>query len=906
MYDIHINRFRSTSDNLVREGVVDWGVLVHFLQDFQIYEDKSMGRLFNAAHYKSIEDIEAAAVGFDCDTGVPFAKRLKSNILAVDLLVLDYDGTMTIEAAKDRFSAYEYVGYTSFRHLANKDIHKFRLVFLLSEPIPADFQEDELGNQIGGGVWYSIVDAIHEFAGDCDRASLNPNQLYYVPAAPQSRIDLAVAWHNSGKPLDWMQFPRNNPVFDKSAEVVSGKQTTKGEDDQFIRPDDLIQTRKGVIRAGDVTGKVEGVSCPFHADKNGSEFIKKSPAGNIFLHCRHCGKSFYVREEENSITKSIQAKKHDRFVDDKIYTLDDIIAPQKVFHDASNRDDVIKQLNEIEQKILKLEYPEIGPPIFKSHLIYLPEGAGKSRLAANMAMKRNQILFACKSWDQAFKKYEEFSHLGLEKGFQVELYCSKDAKARKRFGVPVKHGRPRNPFEMGAIMEEESIQSFIKNNPHMSEKFIRLSWQFFSADRLGFEYIKDPSSDDDGEAFRESGRRIDVAHFGGVIVVTTFAQLRILHAKKQFVPKNWFIWVDDPDLSDVIDISPFSKKDWGWLPDHEIESKTVEINGTRYFKRTLDHSLRELFTRYRRIFTTTEMITKEAIEKHIVKRISRFDIHDRMNNLTGGEVTILGTQFVRKKMDGIIPLVARRLAKAGFPTELIADGMGATYNHMNSKGLNVLNKTNILVELSIPHLDEIKTLCDALGKSFSKDRDAVIKALLLDKMHQAIGRNSGFRYKGFECVVLVDKSKHRHIVKECRYGIDDKNSVVIDRTQNMGRKAKRTKGDASDMVAVIETLLNNFNAYAADNRKIKPDITYVVKSIKNDSERVAFVARMLMSFTTLSGVKFDDFPNCPEPDHDIGKIYWELGNWVLSEKIPPESVKSALEKYSTNIKETES
>ncbi|MBU1691610.1 MAG: hypothetical protein KKD65_12865 [Gammaproteobacteria bacterium] len=905
MYDIHINRFRSTSDNLVRESVVDWDVLVDFLQDFQIYEDKSMGRLFNAAHYKSVEDIEAAAVGIDYDTGIPFAKRLKSNILAVDLLVLDYDGTMTIEAAKDRFSAYEYVGYTSFRHLENKDVHKFRLVFLLSEPIPADCQEDELGNQIGGGVWYSIIDGIHTFAGDCDPASLNPNQLYYVPAAPQDRIDRAVAWHNKGKPLDWSQFPRNNPVFDKSARVVSGKQTTKGEDDQFIRPDDLIQTRKGVIRAGDVTGKVEGVSCPFHADKNGSEFIKKSPAGNIFLHCRHCGKSFYVREEESSIAKAVQAKKQDRFVDDKIYTLDDMIgAPNKVFQDARSRAGVIKQLDAIEKEIVKKRFTSQGYNIVLSHLIYLPEGAGKSRLAVNLAKKKNKILFACKSWDQAFKKYDEYSQLALETGFKVVLYRSKDAKARRRFGVPVERGQARSPFDTGKILDEESVQAFIKNRPDLNPEFIKLAWRFFTPDRLSFERISPPSEEEEEDEDHRGS--IDVSEEGGVIVVTTFAQLRIMNPKKQFVPKNWIVWFDDPDISDVIDIDPYTTVDWGWLPEQEVESKTIDINGRLYFRRNEKQSLGYVFARHRRIYTTTEIVTKEAIQKMAGVRKDKFLVHDKMNNIAGGEVTILGTRLVQKKFDGIIPLVARRLTKSGFATELIADGLGATYNHMNSKGQNALNKTNILVELSIPHPAEIRTVCDALGKSYSRDRDEVTKARLLDKMHQAIGRNSGFRYKGFECVVLVDKSKHRHIAKECRYLTDEKNSVVIDRTQTMGRKTKRTAGDASDMVVAIETLLNNFNAYAADNRKIKPDITYVVKSIKNDSERVAFIARMLMSFTTMSGVKFDDFPNCPEPDHDIGKIYWELGNWVLSEKIPPESVKSALEKYINNIKETES
>ena len=127
--------------------------------------------------------------------------------------------------------------------------------------------------------------------------------------------------------------------------------------------------------------------------------------------------------------------------------------------------------------------------------------------------------------------------------------------------------------------------------------------------------------------------------------------------------------------------------------------------------------------------------------------------------------------------------------KNGHEVRLIADGLSSEFNHSNNKGRNDLNETNILVELSIPHPDEVKTICDALDMSFVKDRNEVRRLIMLDRMHQSIGRNSGYRYEGYECVVLVDKIYHKHIVEDTRYKIDRNNSVQIDRMTSMGRNA---------------------------------------------------------------------------------------------------------------------
>jgi hypothetical protein len=257
-----------------------------------------------------------------------------------------------------------------------------------------------------------------------------------------------------------------------------------------------------------------------------------------------------------------------------------------------------------------------------------------------------------------------------------------------------------------------------------------------------------------------------------------------------------------------------------------------------------------------------------------------------MDDIAGGIITIIGTCKVRKKVDGIIPLVVRRLNKEKYDTRLIADGLSSEFNHSNNKGRNDLNKTNILVELSIPHPIQVRTICDALEKSYSTDRNEITRVIMLDRMHQAIGRNCGYRYKGYECIVLVDKQVHKNIVENTRYRIDRNNSVQIDRTRLMGRKDTRTENAASPMVREVEYLLNNINNYVSDFRLIKPDIEHVMGSIEDDSKQVEYIIRLLTSLSELSGVRFDSDQSNGEAENGVPEKYLNIGNWILETWVP--------------------
>jgi len=906
--DLHINVFNSRKDNRVRPLPTSWDNIVgFFMSGHEVVENKEDVKLFNAIHYKSVDQIPDNSEDWYMDSrGYSYAKRRQVNIIEVDLLVLDYDGGTTIDEIKKRFQEYEYVCYSSFRHLYDGETHKFRVIIPFSKPIPAWKKYNEYGVAIDGGEWYQIRDALESFVGPCDTASFTAGQIYSIPSVPESRVDLAFAEHHSGKWLDWERFERISfQNMDTGSDPSTGKSLVK-TGDQHLEPDQILQTKTGSIRVKDVVGRINGVLCPFHEDTKPSEFVRKVEAtGNIFLHCSTCQKNYYMRRD-NSVapTLSAEQKKKEKargikIKKDRIYTADEILEfdYEGNYYDGEDRRRVLKQLKGIQDKIQKDRGYDTGggKRIFKSHIVYMPEGSGKSRLVLDMAKAGQKIIFACKSWEQIESKYDEYLCTGIKEGFNVKVARSKDAKARRRFGTKTVREEPSKPFSTGRILDKETIESFIKNNPDLSPDFIRLSWQFFSSDRLSFETMSHPERDEEGNIISDE-ISAPLADGNTRIILTTFEQLRLHRLRNTYIPSDWIIWFDDPDITDVIDIDPYDIDKWGELPEHRLNKETREVNGKRYYTRNPNQSLGYSLRDHKCVYTTTEVITRQAIELMMKKRREECIVHDEMDNIVGGTITILGTHMVWKKYDGIIPLLVRRLNKEKCETRLIADGLSSEFNHSNNKGRNDIDETNILVELSIPHPVHVRTVCDALDISFGVNRNEVTRSIMLDRMHQAIWRNSGYRYKGFQCVVLVDKQVHRHMINGTRYMIDRDNSVIIDRTKTMATKDTRTGNAASPIVQKVEHLLNNLNVYISDKRKVKPDITYVLGEIKDDSDRLKYIIRLLTSLKEISSVRFGTDQSEWKPANRVQEDYQHIGNWILENWVPEQNRDSVLSK----------
>lgn len=900
---VRINTIENKWDNAVVPLETTWDTFrAVILQGHEVALDKESAKLFNACEYRSAETIGADANlrVFSMETAQWCARRLADNVLTVTMLILDYDGGLSLEAAKERFRDFEYVAYTSFSHHAEPGQDRFRVVFPLISPIPASGLYSAFDSLIHGSAWHELQEALQEFAGPCDPVSFRCNQFYYLPLVNEARKPVAQVWSNAGKLLDWTTWKRAAPPVytGKADEAMQSSRYL----DEGLGPDQMLRTQSGYIRVRDVVGRVEGVWCPYHDDHNGSEFARRVPGG-VFLHCRKCRRSYWmvrVSVPENNAGPLLTmdgGSEHSRFVD------------------ASDRTQVSKQLERIGRKIV-----ENRSSRHSSHFVYLPEGSGKSRLAFNLAVSGHRIFFACKSMDQVFEKYNWFTAQAREyaeektkqqqvrevtvadgeksppvQPINVQLFLSKGAKARRRFGVDVVRAALTNPFDTGDIDDEASIQGFIAANPTLSEAFIRLSWRFFGPDKLGFDTGGSREAQDEdtsGPARYESAD----------IIVTTFAQARLLRLRNQSLPPDWTAWFDDPDVSDFADIEPYTPEVWGELTDEEKrESRIItRESGRMYFKRDLSQSLGAAVSRLRCVYTTTEQVTMRAGKELLRRRGEKVRIHNRMQEVMGGKITLLGTQYVYSSYDGIIPLMVRRLTKEGHDVTLIADGLGQSLNHSNSKGKNDLTRQNLIVEVSAPHPVAVQTICDAMGVGFRTEGKVISRDMVMDQLHQALGRNSGYRFAGYECVALIPANLHAAVIEQTRYAFDEQNSVMIDRTASMGRKDRRTKA-ASALVLAVEDFLNNFDVYIQDGRKVLPDIKAVIGGIEDAGDRMAYAARLLHALTTISGITFHGTPTATDMGHRLYSKYRDAVDAVLDQFPMPSAKERVIAAYRARL-----
>ena len=914
MSNIHINVFQNKEDTRVVPLKTSWeNIVTFFTSPHEIVDDKFSVSLFSCVKYRDLTQIPDYSEDWIMDpvTSKSYVRRKQVNILENDCFVIDYDDTSTIKEVKERFKDYEYVLYTSHRHLYDGVTEKFRVIIPFTKPIPSWRERDEKGKVIDEGEWYKVRDSLKQLTGPCDPKSFDPNTIYNTPSCPETRKDVGFSEYHQGKTLDWTLLKKTENIVHSNTETeVYVKFDVETKE---IDPDTILQTSDGDIKISEVTGKIEGVVCPNpeHNDVNGTEFVRRvEDTGNIFVHCKKCKTNFYMRRDDHP--SKLETKKE---YDNKDDLLEDLFeySDEKIYEDSSDRDRVIQQLNDI-KTIINDDvgynrggntpvYTDLYLRKYKSHIIYMPEGSGKSRLVVEMAKEGGKIIFGCKSWEQVESKFDEYQSFGIKLGFNVKVLRSKEAKARKRFKTKLVRSEQRHPFSGSRILDEESIQEFINNNLDLSEEFIRLSWQFFTSDKLSFESIPRHDFNSEGELYSDDISP-PFSDNNTRIILTTFEQLRIHKLKETHIPKDWTIWFDDPDIMDVVDIEQYDTDRWEELPDKDHERKTIEINGKLYFRRNYKQSLGYSLKDYKCIYTTTEIITRQGIESMLKNRKESYFVHDKMNNIDGGTVTLLGTEMVRKRYDGMIPLLSRRLTKKKFPTLLIADGLSTEINHSNNKGRNDLNNINLLVELSIPHPNQIRTICDSLGLVFKSNRSEITRSIILDKLHQSIGRNSGYRWEGYQSVVLVDKSVHKNIVENTRYKVDIDNSVIIDRTKDMSRKDTRLSTNVSPMVTEIDYLLNNINEYISDNRIIKPDINFVMDSIKDIQKKIEYVTRLIVSLSQLSNIEIKNGFTFATSLTPIQTKYWNIIEWILENHVSnnqQETVKNGVLKMLRDI-----
>lgn len=196
----------------------DWKeVKGDFINKHDVREEKD-GMAFIGASFLSNEDdgVELLknndGVAITDNNGDKIVQRLKVNIDLYHLLAIDYDDGMTVDEAKERFDEFEHIGYTTSSHknewkevVDKKDdvetkikvlLEKFRLVFLLTEPV----SPDDISSR---------KDDILNWAGPADKSTLTIGRMFYLPSCPESRLEHAEVWCNDGKLLDLLSFEVN-------------------------------------------------------------------------------------------------------------------------------------------------------------------------------------------------------------------------------------------------------------------------------------------------------------------------------------------------------------------------------------------------------------------------------------------------------------------------------------------------------------------------------------------------------------------------------------------------------------------------------------------------------------------------------------------------------------------------
>lgn len=900
-----ITLFKSKYEPVSGVAELSWDEVVDMCMDgHKPVIDKLSQPGFNATRFKTPDQVIIDGQFSNIDevlTEDQSVRRKQRNAIQVDMFIADYDGAMTLEEARDRFKDYEYVGYTSYGHLKDGVIHKFRLIFPLVKPIPARRIMDKQDRDVEKEIYYDLSEAILAFAPGVDTQCNNGVQLFFPPSAPPDRIHLAETWHNKGSLLDWTQW-KTNEKYDMETGNPLSPRTATGKINRRLDPDQEFMYPGGVITARDVQKKIEKVVCPFHADHKGSEFITRHDSGVVSFTCKKCGTFSLPPEREQ-----------DGEVDDR-----PLIEMDKLWIDGNDRSEMTRILQGIKKDILSdTGLPPFNPKRlvsmkaihkFKSHILYLPEGSGKSQLALEFMKDppvsyfgdptkhyRHQIIFACRSWQQVMEQHASFLPKLKAIGRAARIAWSFEGLIQRRFKVKVRRGQS-GPFQPGDIKEEETITEIIDTHPNLDEKFIRLTWKFL-LEVDGFRSITTPEVISIKQVNEVNDRTDDhLREFADPvgIIFTTYNQLRLFDVKGDHIPKNWIIWIDDPDIQELIDIKPAAP------PTLKAKKEKLDIDGTRYDVRPEELSLGLPLMDHRCIYTTTEQLTVRKLKHLFDSRKETYQVHGDRFPVIGGHVTILGTQAVQKRYDAIIPLIARRIqVESKKELVLIANGIPADFNHATNKGRNDLKDQHILVELSLPHPSEVKTICDSMGLPFATHQEEIAKLLMLDKAHQAIGRNSGFRAvegERYECVVLVDRNRHDYLAKECTYKIDEKNSVIIDRTAKMGRLEKRISESASPLVMAIESLINNPHAYLADGRKVKPDIKYIISTLSPDKVE-DYLLRLLIAVTTYSGVRIDE----KSPKTSQSKKLWELGKWIVQHFVNDGRHEVILKRYQAEL-----
>lgn len=359
-------------------------------------------------------------------------------------------------------------------------------------------------------------------------------------------------------------------------------------------------------------------------------------------------------------------------------------------------------------------------------LLVSREGEGKSMVANTMLKKCRKVVFLCRSYQQATEKYLSFSRLK----FRTQLAVSRSYKLWMKYKFKSSKFPSNDPFRRGHMDSAATFKHLVSR---------------FGMERASEIWAATPNDEFD---------------FTNDIIISVFNQK---HQIEDFDNDDWVVIWDDPDAHDVSRMVQVYSN---------VSSKIETIQFERH-GRVITYAVRPDEARInhgvklKQMFTTTDTVTSMMIQDSMdVKMV------DKRVPKTGGDLYIYGTEMTRKTHDWMWPFFVQDLKNKDFNVELIGDGIHLDtihnqkpLNHSNSKGNNQLMDKHLLIEVSKPDMNLTDQLIDLFGMS---PREAELM-VMLDQIHQAIGRNQGERNRGMETHVLVDKNYVQELSNRLEY-----------------------------------------------------------------------------------------------------------------------------------------
>lgn len=193
------NLYKNINEAYIHPDVVvdcSFEDVVNILKDSQqLVKDKTDPMMFNLCSW--IDNFESP----EHKSG--FIRRCKPNVAQIYALLLDIDGTRTLEDAVTEFIDYEFLIYSTYSN--SRDKEKFRLVLPLNTALTRlefDQRHDSMCATF-----------------DVDRASFTISQAFYLPCYTKDNADISfIHWNQTSKRYEALFLP----VREISTNIVQG------------------------------------------------------------------------------------------------------------------------------------------------------------------------------------------------------------------------------------------------------------------------------------------------------------------------------------------------------------------------------------------------------------------------------------------------------------------------------------------------------------------------------------------------------------------------------------------------------------------------------------------------------------------------------------------------------------